>query len=645
MTDPNKETIEFQALMDNLNLGIFRQTVKGGDRFAFVNTTFQRMSGLSGEEILKMSPADVFEDKKKYRLLIEKTCQLGSITHEEAELKTRDKRKVLCSLSMVAVRDAQGKVEYIDGVVQDVSGQKQAENELKESKELFQVVFNNSTAAIIVTDKEERIVTWNPFAERMLEMDKKELFNKPFKNLYPSQEWRRMRLSRVKEKGILSDIETQVCKKDGSALDVNLSLAVIKDTDGNIVGSIATLQDITKQKNVQRMLLQAKNAAEEVSQAKSLFLANMSHEVRTPMNTIMGMVDLTLDTPLNEEQKENLTTVKEAADVLLNLLNDILDLSRVEAGKIQLEAIEVNVPNLVKSVCKGLSVLARNKKVELEWDIDSQVPELIQGDPIRIRQVLVNLINNAIKFTFKGKIVVAIKVLSKDEESCELQFSVADEGVGIAKNKLEIIFEAFTQADASTTRRFGGTGLGLAISKKLVEMMHGRIWVQSEEFKGSTFYFSGKYKVVKKEDVPQALKEKSIEAELLAQLPKRSLKHLSILLAEDNIVNQKIAVRILETKEWMVKTADNGQQVLDYLQKGTFDVILMDAQMPILDGFETTKIIRENEKKTGEHIPIVALTARAMAGDEKKCKDCGMDGYVSKPIDRQKLYEAVERFF
>jgi len=440
-------------------------------------------------------------------------------------------------------------------------------------------------------------------------------------------------------------LETKIVRSEGKIVEVDLSVNVLKDSNNKIIGTVGILQDITKQKRIQQMLLEAKTAAEEANRSKSLFLANMSHEVRTPMNTIIGMIDLTLDTELSEEQMDNLTTVKNAADILLALLNDILDLSRVEAGKISLENIELNISNVVKSVCKGLSVLARNKNLELEWNIDRDVPENIMGDPIRIRQILVNLINNAIKFTFKGKIVTSIKVNSKNGEQCELLFSVSDEGVGIPKDKVDKVFNVFTQADVSTTRRFGGVGLGLSICNRLVDMMGGRIWAESEEFRGSTFFFTLKTKIVREDQLPDALKEKSIEEELLKQLPKKAVKKISILLAEDNIVNQKMAVRMLEKKGWIVKTADNGKQVLDYLDRVAFDLILMDAQMPILDGFETTKLIREKEKKTGEHIPIIALTARAMASDRKKCLDCGMDGYVPKPIDRKKMYETIENFF
>ncbi len=515
----------------------------------------------------------------------------------------------------------------------------------QEAKRLFETIFNNSAAAIIVTDQEDIITAWNPFTEKMLGMNRKELFNMPVKDLYPDEEWQRMCSLKKNRQNMMPEVETRLYKKGGDILDVSVSLSFLKEEGEKTTGAIRIIRDITEQKRVREMLLKSKTTAEEASRAKSLFLANMSHEVRTPMNTILGMIDLTLDTELTEEQRDNLTTVKTAADILLSLLNDILDLSRAESGKVQLEEIEFNIKNIIKSVCKGLSVLAREKGLELAWDIAGDVPEILIGDPVRIRQVLVNLINNAIKFTFKGKIMTTVKVNSVKAQRCELQVAVTDEGVGISKDKTERIFEDFTQADASTTRQFGGTGLGLSISKKLVEMMQGRIWVESEEFKGSTFFFTAQFNVLPKaQDTGQVLsatEESSVPAPLGDQ-PESSLRQLTILLAEDNIVNQTITARMLEKRGWTVKTADNGKEALTYLEKEPFDLILMDAQMPVLDGYEATRSIRESEKKTGKHIPIIALTARAMTGDREKCLDSGMDGYVSKPIDRPVLYGAIE---
>jgi len=364
------------------------------------------------------------------------------------------------------------------------------------------------------------------------------------------------------------------------------------------------------------------------------------------------MIDLTLDTQLTEEQLDNLKTVKNAADILLSLLNDILDLSRVEAGKIQIEYIEISIEKIVESVCKTMDILAKNKKIGFKWSVDKNVPQLVKGDPVRVRQILVNLVNNAIKFTSEGGIAVHVKSLSEKDGRCELEFSVKDDGVGIPKDKLDAVFEVFTQADVSTTRKFGGTGLGLSICKRLVELMHGKIWVESKEGVGSTFYVSAPFEVVRQEDIPEALQEESLVDQLMAQLPGKkfetlsgAVQSLSILLAEDNLVNQKIAVRMLEKKGWTVKAVGDGQEVLNALESQKFDLILMDVQMPTMGGVETTRRIREAEQKAGGHVPIIALTARVMTGDRESFLESGMDGYVSKPIDRAQLYETIESLF
>src|SRR5476651_1561060 len=250
------------------------------------------------------------------------------------------------------------------------------------------------------------------------------------------------------------------------------------------------LQDITDRKRSNELILQAKLAAEEANNAKSVFLAKMSHEVRTPMNAIIGMIDLTLDTALTEEQKDNLQVAKDAADHLLSLINDILDLSRAQAGKVVIEEIEINVPDIVKNVCKGLMVLARNKGVDVVWTIDPEIPRLLVGDPVRLRQVLVNLINNAIKFTHKGKVQVLVNKARLTDKDCEVVFEVIDSGIGIPQKNLPQIFDVFTDAHNTTARRYGGTGLGLAICKKIVEMMRGSIEVDSKEGTGSTFRFT-----------------------------------------------------------------------------------------------------------------------------------------------------------
>lgn len=653
MKKDNQTETSFELLLDKVQAGVFRQTIGKKPAIIFVNKMLCEMLGYTARDLLAVEPHKIFTGKRAYEALVKRAQSGREIQGKEVILKAKDGERVSAFISFIAVKGTRGRARFIDVLIESAGTRHNVQKDLADSKELFKTVFNNSAVAIIVTDKDQNIIAWNPFAEKVLDMGREELFNRPVSQLYPPDEWKRLKAFHVHKKGVVSDIETMVLKKDGSILDVSLSLSVVKDIQGEAVGSIGIMRDVSIQKKTQTMLLEAKKVAEAASQAKTMFLANMSHEVRTPMNTILGMVDLTLDTELTTEQRDNLLTVKNAADILLSLLNDILDLSRVEAGKIQLESIEINVERIVRSVCKTMDILARNKGLKLQWVVDEAVPDMVKGDPVRIRQILVNLINNAIKFTKEGNIQVEVKVDLKEEDKCELRFSVADEGVGIDKDNQKKIFEVFTQADVSTTRQFGGTGLGLSICKRLLELMGGRIWVESEKGRGSIFYFVVPYAIVKKEEVPEALQEESIESQLMEQISKKKQpeevrekkEDLHILLAEDNLVNQKMTQKVLEKKGWKIAVANNGREVLDIFEKEAFDLILMDALMPVMDGLEATRKVRQMEQGSGKRIPIVALTARVMAGDRKKCLDSGMDGYVSKPIDRAQLYEVIQSFF
>jgi PAS domain S-box-containing protein len=739
----------FQNILENLQTGVFRSSATGRGQILYANKAFTKMLGYSGGELSGIKARDLFVDQERFDFIIDQAIEQGSVSKHEVLFKHKNRSTIICSISISTVFVSKGQPECFDVVVEDVALKRNFENELTESKELFRIVFERSAAAITVTDKNERIVAWNPMAEKLLAMTQRDLFNKPVHELYSAEEWRRMRALRIRERGMLADIATQVIRSDGSTLDVNVSISVLKNAQGQVIGSIGILnditnlklienklrdsenkmrvildnspaailvsdqqqrivswntfaenllgmskkelsllpasalyppeewqrirseniiikgskhhmetkvkckggavidvdlsvnilrddknnflgsigiiQDITEQKKFRQMLLMAKLAAEEANSAKSLFLAKMSHEVRTPMNAVIGMLDMTLETKLSEEQRENLKVAKDAADNLLGLLNDIL-----------------NVQDMIKNVCRGLAVLAEKKQVDLLWNIDDRIPKYLIGDPVRIRQIIINLVNNAIKFTHKGFVRVKVELVSLKEKRCELLFVVQDSGIGIPADKHETIFDLFSQADDHTARKYGGTGLGLAICKKLVEMMDGRIWVESKPNDGSSFKFNIVFQVASSQPISATPNNQDIYpvGPSATVLGKTGLR---ILVAEDNHVNQKIILKMLEKKGWQATTAVNGKEVLEYLNKQNYDLILMDDQMPEMTGIEATKLIRNEEKQTGNHVIIVAMTANAMAGDKEFYLKQGMDGYVSKPINREQLYSELEK--
>ncbi|MDF2595955.1 MAG: sensor hybrid histidine kinase [Clostridia bacterium] len=407
------------------------------------------------------------------------------------------------------------------------------------------------------------------------------------------------------------------------------------DKRNHIIGGFVVLRDITNLEKTVRELEKAKYEAEQANKAKSEFLATISHEIRTPINGIVGMAELLKSAMLSEEEKENLKVLEHLAEALLNIINDILDFSKIEAGRMELQKSSMDIRELIADIVKSFSYTEKRQQVALNCYIDEQVPNIIYTDSARLKQILVNLLSNAFKFTEKGKIDIHIESIREQDHEVMLLFSVTDTGIGIAKDKLKTLFQTFYQVDSTSKRKYGGTGLGLSIVKKLVELMGGKIGVESEEGLGSKFSFEMTFEKVNKS---------SINEELSIKIYSEKDMKLHILVVEDSKVNQLLIKKILVQKNWVVETANNGKEALEKLEKEDYDLILMDIQMPVMDGYEASKIIREKEKITQKHIPIIALTANSTEEDQRKSIEAGMDEYLTKPIKSENLYLNILKY-
>jgi signal transduction histidine kinase/ActR/RegA family two-component response regulator len=384
----------------------------------------------------------------------------------------------------------------------------------------------------------------------------------------------------------------------------------------------------------------AQRQAHKLAQAKSEFLAKMSHEIRTPLNGVIAAADLMAATQLNDEQRELLDTLRLSAKTLLGIINDILDFSKIEAGRMVLETLPFTPTVLVEEVVSIMAPAAHSKGLTVRTELSSSLPHSVAGDPLRLRQILLNLVGNAIKFTACGEVVIRAMRLKKGEgQSAWLRFEVQDTGVGIPPEKQAGIFDAFTQADSSVTRQYGGTGLGLAICKRLVELMGGQIGVYSQPGQGSCFWF----------EVPLPVIQENAPEETTAQpsgsaLNSHELDGVRVLLVEDNPVNQKVAIRMLQKLGCVVELAENGQQALEKLERASYDIVLMDMQMPVMDGLTATRLLRQREQQTGHHQVVIALTANAMQTDRELCLEAGMDDYLSKPLTLDALQVMLLRW-
>jgi PAS domain S-box-containing protein len=522
----------------------------------------------------------------------------------------------------------------------EIRMRKTAEASIRASEERYRTLVNSSPQYIMSTDSEGRI----EFINRTVPgLNEKDVLGTPIYKYLPEKFHFEVRsvLERVFATAETGTYETEGPGPHGSVAYYSTVVAPVK-TGSRVTSAILIANDITERRKVELDLVRAKEAAESGNRAKSDFLATMSHEIRTPMNGVIGFTNLLLETPLNTEQKEFCEIIKKSGEGLLELINDILEFSKLEAHKVRLEQRLFDLQSAIQTAVAFVSRKAADKRLKLVINFSEASNLKVIGDEIRLRQVLLNLLDNAIKFTEAGKVTLDLQVESCQKHLFKFRFSVTDCGIGISPEKIQLLFQKFTQIDASTKRRFGGTGLGLAISKQLVELMGGELGVESEPNHGSTFWFT--LPLIVEADGENLLlsREKSLAATRSVASPE-TLSRARILVAEDNPVNRLVLVRMLERLRCTVALAEDGKEAIQKYRPELYDCVLMDCNMPNMDGYEAASIIRKSEDED-HHIPIIAVTANAMNGDRERCLAAGMDDYISKPIQRPELERLLEKY-
>ena len=643
------------AIFNSANFSSIATDAKGV--IQIFNVGAERMLGYAAADVMnKITPADISDPQELiarakalsvelatpitpgFEALVFKAARGIEDIYELTYIR-EDGSRFPAVVSVTALRDADGVIiGYLligtDNTARKLveAEQKKLDQRLRDQQFYTRSLIESNIDALMTTDPYGIITDVNKQMEALTGCTRDELIGAPFKSYFTDPERAEAAIKLVLSDKKVTDYELTACALDGKQTVVSYNATTFYDRSRTLQGVFAAARDVTERKRVEAELREAKAAAESASRTKSEFLASMSHEIRTPMNAIMGVADLLAKTSLSPEQDKYVQIFRRAGDNLLNLINDILDLSKVEASQIELERTGFSLNDHLEKVIEMVATRAQEKGLALVCEIAPNVPTELVGDPTRLRQVLLNLLGNAVKFTESGEVSLRV---TRDADPTTLRFTVSDTGIGIPGAKLAQVFERFTQADSSTTRRFGGSGLGLTISKRLVELMGGRIWVESELGKGSVFAFAVPLEV-------RALANRSA-AVLVGTGPEPSLPALRVLLVEDSSDNRTITVAYLKDTPYRVEFAENGALAYETFIAGHYDLVLMDRQMPVMDGLTATRAIRAWEQANQRPpTPIIALTASALKGDRETCLAAGCTAFLTKPIKQDALLQAIK---